>query len=157
MWWAPAWQEWKWHWPSGTAGHAARSICWHEKIVWIHSSPKSFGWLESTSCTNQQRLLWQRTQSAWSAAEAALLIGLLLVACPCCKGSGRVRTTRQLQVIDQPQIFASGDCALIDNCPRPPSGVWAVRAAIPLARNLEAACQKQRYSLGHPSERRCNC
>ena len=62
---------------------------------------------------------------------------------PCCMGSGRVRTTRQLQVIDQPQIFASGDCALIDNCPRPPSGVWAVRAAIPLARNLEAACQKQ--------------
>ena len=62
---------------------------------------------------------------------------------PCCKSSGRVRTTRQLQVIDQPKIFASGDCALIDSCPRPPSGVWAVRAAIPLARNLEAACQEQ--------------
>ena len=62
---------------------------------------------------------------------------------PCCPQSGRVRTNNQLQVIDHPEIFASGDCALIDRDPRPPSGVWAVRAAIPLARNLEAACQNQ--------------
>ena len=62
---------------------------------------------------------------------------------PCCPQNGRVLTTRQLQVIEHPEIFASGDCALIDTCPRPPSGVWAVRAAIPLARNLEAACQHQ--------------
>ena len=62
---------------------------------------------------------------------------------PCCPQSGRVRTNNQLQVIEHPEIFASGDCALIDTDPRPPSGVWAVRAAIPLARNLEAACQNQ--------------
>ena len=62
---------------------------------------------------------------------------------PCCPLSGRVRTNRQLQVIDHPQIFASGDCGLIDNYPRPASGVWAVRAATPLAHNLEAACQGQ--------------
>ena len=62
---------------------------------------------------------------------------------PCCPQSGRVRTNNKLRVIDQPRIFASGDCALIDTDPRPPSGVWAVRAAIPLARNLEAACQNQ--------------
>ena len=61
----------------------------------------------------------------------------------CCPQSGRVRTNNQLQVIDHPEIFASGDCALIDRDPRPPSGVWAVRAAIPLARNLEAACQQK--------------
>ena len=62
---------------------------------------------------------------------------------PCCPQSGRVRTNNNLQVIDHPTIFASGDCAVIDTCPRPPSGVWAVRAAIPLTRNLEAACQNQ--------------
>lgn len=62
---------------------------------------------------------------------------------PCCPQSGRVLTTRQLQVIDHPEIFASGDCAVIDTCPRPSSGVWAVRAAIPLARNLQAASQKE--------------
>ena len=62
---------------------------------------------------------------------------------PCCQGSGRVLTNNQLQVIEHPNIFASGDCGLIDTDRRPPSGVWAVRAAIPLARNLEAACQNQ--------------
>ena len=62
---------------------------------------------------------------------------------PCCPQSGRVHTNKQLQVINHPTIFASGDCALIETDPRPPSGVWAVRAAIPLSRNLEAACQNQ--------------
>ena len=62
---------------------------------------------------------------------------------PCCPESDRVRTNNQLQVIEHPEIFASGDCALIDSDPRPPSGVWAVRAAIPLAHNLQAACKGQ--------------
>ncbi|WP_392346887.1 selenide, water dikinase SelD [Parasynechococcus sp.] len=71
---------------------------------------------------------------------------------PCIEDSGRVRTTRRLQVIGHPQIFASGDCAVIDACPRPPSGVWAVRAAIPLARNLEAAYQEQRLKPWTPQQ-----
>ncbi len=50
---------------------------------------------------------------------------------------GRVRTKDTLQVLGKPFIFASGDCAVVDSAPRPPSGVWAVRAARPLARNLE--------------------
>ncbi len=58
----------------------------------------------------------------------------------CCPNSGRIRTQASLQVIGQPQLFATGDCAVIDAHPRAPSGVWAVRAAAPLARNLEAAC-----------------
>ena len=49
---------------------------------------------------------------------------------PCCPRSGRVNTNNQLQVIGHPTIFASGDCALIETDPRPPSGVWAVRASI---------------------------
>ena len=60
---------------------------------------------------------------------------------PCCPQSGRVRTNNELRVIEHPEIFASGDCALIDTYPRPPSGVWAVKAAIPLAQNLKAACE----------------
>ncbi|QNI57143.1 bifunctional selenide/ water dikinase / oxidoreductase fusion protein [Synechococcus sp. BIOS-U3-1] len=62
---------------------------------------------------------------------------------PCCPNSGRIRTEVSLQVIGQPNLFAAGDCALIDAQPRSPSGVWAVRAAKPLARNLEAACNGQ--------------
>jgi len=61
----------------------------------------------------------------------------------CCSQSGRVRTNNKLQVVNQPKIFASGDCAVIDTYPRPASGVWAVRAAKPLARNLEAANNEQ--------------
>ena len=62
---------------------------------------------------------------------------------PCCSRSGRVLTRNTLQVIEHPEIFASGDCGLLETDRRPPSGVWAVRAAIPLARNLEAACRNQ--------------
>ena len=57
----------------------------------------------------------------------------------CCPSSGRLRTSDTLQVLGQTQIFAAGDCAVLDAHPRAPSGVWAVRAAVPLARNLEAA------------------
>jgi len=50
--------------------------------------------------------------------------------------SGRVWTESSLQVEGQTAIFASGDCGLIRTAPRPPSGVWAVRAAPVLATNL---------------------
>ena len=55
-------------------------------------------------------------------------------------GDGRLHVNAQLQVEGNGHIFASGDCAVLAASPRPASGVWAVRAAIPLARNLEASC-----------------
>ncbi|MFM7314254.1 MAG: selenide, water dikinase SelD [Cyanobium sp.] len=57
--------------------------------------------------------------------------------------SGRVLTEATLQVQGHPGLFACGDCGLIAASPRPPSGVWAVRAAPLLAENL-------RRSLGDP-------
>ena len=54
---------------------------------------------------------------------------------------GRVRTHPTLEVLNHFGIFAAGDCAVVDKNPRPPSGVWAVRSAKPLARNLEALSQ----------------
>ncbi len=51
--------------------------------------------------------------------------------------SGRIITHETLQVCEHPNIFAVGDCGVIDDKYRPPSGVWAVRAAKPLAINLE--------------------
>ena len=50
--------------------------------------------------------------------------------------SGRLLTDATLAVLGHPQLFACGDCALIASDPRPPSGVWAVRAAPVLAINL---------------------
>jgi selenide,water dikinase len=52
-------------------------------------------------------------------------------------GRGRLLTEASLQVQGKPRIFASGDCGVIASQPRPPSGVWAVRAAPVLAENLE--------------------
>ena len=52
---------------------------------------------------------------------------------------GRVQTAATLQVLGRPAIFATGDCAVIAANPRPPSGVWAVRAAPVLAINLQRA------------------
>ena len=63
---------------------------------------------------------------------------------------GRVRTNRFLQVEGHDNVFAAGDCAVISNAPRPASGVWAVRAAQPLAQNLEAHCRKQALRPWHP-------
>ncbi|KEF41605.1 MAG: selenide, water dikinase [Cyanobium sp. CACIAM 14] len=50
--------------------------------------------------------------------------------------SGRVLTHPSLEVIGHPGLFAAGDCGLIAAHPRPPSGVWAVRASAVLAENL---------------------
>ena len=63
---------------------------------------------------------------------------------------GRVRTAPTLQALDNPNIFASGDCAVIDQDPRPASGVWAVRAAAPLAHNLEARCRDKPLNSWRP-------
>ena len=56
--------------------------------------------------------------------------------------TGRVLTDPTLQVINQPNIFAVGDCGVIVNNYRPASGVWAVRASDILAKNLERSGQK---------------
>ena len=53
-----------------------------------------------------------------------------------CDGDGRVRTNASLQVEGQSRVFAAGDCGVLTQAPRPPSGVWAVRAAPTLAANL---------------------
>jgi len=66
---------------------------------------------------------------------------------------GRVLTTPCLQVVDQPRLFASGDCAVIAGAARPPSGVWAVRAAPVLATNLQRAIAGRPLRRWRPQRR----
>ena len=51
---------------------------------------------------------------------------------------GRVLTNQRLQVLGHSNVFACGDCGVINNAERPPGGVWAVRSAQTLAQNLAA-------------------
>ena len=68
-------------------------------------------------------------------------------------GCGRVLTKSTLELIGHAGMFAAGDCAVIDHDPRPPSGVWAVRAAKPLAHNLEASSRNQPLHQWRPQRR----
>jgi len=61
--------------------------------------------------------------------------------------SGRVVTAASLQVLEHPHLFASGDCAVLAEAPRPASGVWAVRATPALATNLQRSLEQPQRPL----------
>ena len=71
---------------------------------------------------------------------------------PCSEHSGRVLTKKTLQVIGHDNIWASGDCGLIVDSPRPASGVWAVKSAKPLWENLEAHIQGRKQKNWNPGQ-----
>ncbi len=64
--------------------------------------------------------------------------------------NGRILTKNTFQVQGYPELFAVGDCGVIYNNFRPSSGVWAVRSAIPLAKNLEGLSKGRRLTEWKP-------
>lgn len=52
---------------------------------------------------------------------------------------GFIKVDQALRVVDDPAVFAAGDCAHLTHAPRPKAGVYAVRAAPVLYDNLRAA------------------
>ncbi|MCP9771888.1 selenide, water dikinase SelD [Synechococcus sp. Tobar12-5m-g] len=98
---------------------AAGIPMWPASHLGADSAPDAGAGALSIRCTGSRA-------PAWLAAA-----GL-----PADPATGRVLTTATLQVEGHPAIFASGDCGQIRAEPRPPSGVWAVRAAPVLAENL---------------------
>ncbi|WP_229144070.1 selenide, water dikinase SelD [Alcanivorax sp. 1008] len=67
-------------------------------------------------------------------------------------GKNFVRINQSLQAINQANIFATGDCAMIDNQPLPRAGVYAVRQAPSLVKNLRRAVDGQPLTQWKPQK-----
>ena len=66
---------------------------------------------------------------------------------------GRINTNLTLQVNDFPDVFAVGDCAVVTNNRRPPSGIFAVRVVNKLAINLRNDFQGKKLENWFPQKR----
>ena len=67
-----------------------------------------------------------------------------------CDAKGCVQVDATLRSINDPAVFAAGDCASIQRSPRPKAGVWAVRAGVHLARNLRLAARHRKLKRWRP-------
>ncbi|CAN5280930.1 FAD-dependent oxidoreductase [soil metagenome] len=67
--------------------------------------------------------------------------------------AGRLKVTMTLQSVEDPMIFAAGDCAVIADHPRPAAGVFGVRAAPVLLTNLAALGESRPFRTYQPQRR----
>lgn len=68
-------------------------------------------------------------------------------------GKGFIAVGTTLQTLNDPRVFAAGDCAALVETPREKAGVYAVRAGPPLARNLIAMAGGKEPQPWRPQKR----
>jgi selenide,water dikinase len=66
---------------------------------------------------------------------------------------GFIATRPSLQTLNDPNVFAAGDCAALNETPREKAGVFAVRAGPPLAENLRRHVRDVPLKAWHPQRR----
>ena len=66
---------------------------------------------------------------------------------------GFLATGPTLQTLNDPDVFAAGDCAVLVEAPRERAGVFAVRAGAPLAENLRGRVRGEPVKSWHPQRR----
>lgn len=66
---------------------------------------------------------------------------------------GRLRVLPTLRSVAHPQVYAAGDCCVLDDSPRPPAGVFGVRAGPILLNNLTASATGAASARFRPQRR----
>lgn len=124
------------------AGLAARGVAFRTGVV-VGRSDGSCRMADGTVCPCDLLVL------AAGLSAPSLIADLNLPV----DGHGRLRVTQTLQSVDEPTIFAVGDCAVIDGHERPAAGVFGVRAAPTLLANLSAPYDGRRLKSYRPQDR----
>ncbi len=100
---------------------------------------------------------WCRLASGGSLACDALVLATGLVAADIMRTldlpvdeQGRLRVSSRLRTACNHRVFAVGDCGVMEDDPRPCMGLFGVRAAPVLVRNLVALARKRRLVTYRP-------
>jgi selenide, water dikinase len=127
--------------PLGNAPSYARSVARAALVdanVELVSGVRAGNWVDGKLTLSDGSFLEVET-ALW--ATGVVGPALLAASGLACDEAGCVRVDASLRSVSHRFVFAGGDCATVQDNPRPKAGVWAVRAGAPLAENLRRAAR----------------